>query len=126
ERAHVAVTAILPAAAVLRRDRPPCKPPVPKPYDCTRWFQLHVRHTSTTWTVNSLNVVAILASSLGPLAEPDACLSSSPNTHDTKVSCAFRQIGHSTSLGSPWNSAARSRYGSAARSEERRVGQECG
>ncbi|SEG85265.1 hypothetical protein SAMN02982929_04557 [Saccharopolyspora kobensis] len=36
------------SAAVLRRERRSFKPPVPRTYDCTRWFQLHVRHTSTT------------------------------------------------------------------------------
>lgn len=36
------------SAAVLRRGRRLSTPPVPRTYDCTRWFQLHVRQTSTT------------------------------------------------------------------------------
>ena len=47
-------------------------------------------------------------------AEPDWCLSSSPYTQETSVRGSLRQTGQVTSLGCPWNLAARSRYGLAS------------
>ena len=81
----------------------------PSTYDLTRWFQLHVRHTSTTCTANSVKRVASRTSSSALRADPDTAPRWSPNTQDTSVNCSLRQIGHITELGFPWNLAARSR-----------------
>lgn len=93
----------------------------PATYDWTRWFQLQVRHTSTTCTENSSAVAASRAISSLLRAEPDTCPSLSPKTHDTKVTCSFRQIGHSVDDGRPWNLAARSRYGLASQTSDTAV-----
>src|SRR5581483_10267446 len=66
------------SAAVRRRDRLLPTPLVPRTYDCTRWFQVHVRHTSTTNTLNSSYSAAMRLSSSAVRADPAACLSSSP------------------------------------------------
>jgi hypothetical protein len=71
-----AVSPVGHSAAVLLRGF--SSPRFPRTYDCTRWFQLHVRQTSTTYTVNSSKRVAIFTSSSAVRAEPVACLSSSP------------------------------------------------
>ena len=51
-------------------------------------------------------------------ADPDTAPRWSPKTHDTRVSCSFRQMGHVTALSFPWNFAARSKYGLASHTSE--------
>lgn len=92
------------AVLALRRvlaDRDRCGGASPSTYDCTRWFQLHVRQTSTTCTVNSSFVSASRTISSSLRAEPDTVPKRSPKTQDTRVSCSLRQIGHTTELGRP-------------------------
>lgn len=68
----------------------------PATYDCTRWFQLQVRHTSTTCTENSSAVVSRREISSVVRADPDTWPSLSPNTHETNVTCSLRQIGRAS------------------------------
>ena len=98
------------ASAELFASRPPATRRVrrtrgrggkPETYDWTRWFQLQVRHTSTTCTENSSWLTARRRISSVVRADPDTCPSLSPKTQDTMVTCSFRQIGHRTELGRP-------------------------